>query len=382
MADAVELSRQSSRGGSSSSSSSVRRRQPTGLVGLHNLGNTCFMNSTLQCLSNVPALTEYFLRGFSSEAVNPRSRTKGRMAAAYHQLLKRMWSSSANGAERPSEVKAVVGRVASRFLGYDQHDAQEFLRFMLDALQDDLNKVSTPPAYQELDDDPSASDAEVSAGWWEYDCARNDSPLHDMFAGQFRSQVTCGVCGRKSRAYDPFWDVALPIPRKGQLRGRYGAASGSAAACTLDDCFGGFVQQDDLDGDYYCSRCAKHVPCTKSMSLYRCPPVLVLHMRRFAFSLYRRSKVTTSVDFPVQGLDVAPYCFPGSPAADSSTVYDLVGVVNHMGSLGGGHYTADALNADTGKWYNFNDSRVSSTSSSRLSGSSAYLLFYVQRPKG
>ncbi len=387
LAEAVELSRQASTRASSSSSSTShasKRRPPRGLVGLQNLGNTCFMNSTLQCLSNVPQLTQYFLTSFSSSHVNPRSHTKGRMAAAYHQLLKRMWSSSnSSSAERPSEVKAVVGRVASRFLGYDQHDAQEFLRFLLDALHSDLNKVHSPPPYQELDDDPAASDAHVSQVWWDYNCARNDSPLNDLFAGQFRSQVTCGVCGRKSRAYDPFWDVALPIPRKAQMRGAYGGssglASGGGAACELDDCFEGFVKQDNLDGDYYCSRCGKHVPCTKSMSLYRCPPVLVLHMRRFAFSLYRRSKVTTSVNFPVQGLDVASYCMDGSPAAEGSTVYDLVGVVNHMGSLGGGHYTADALNVDTGKWYNFNDSRVSSTKPSRLSGSSAYLLFYVQR---
>jgi ubiquitin C-terminal hydrolase len=297
-----------------------------------------------------------------------------------------MWSgSSSSAAERPSEVKAVAGRVASRFLGYDQHDAQEFLRFLLDVLHDDVNRVHTAPAYQELDDDPASSDAQVSSTWWHYYCARNDSVLKELFAGQFRSQVTCGRCGKQSRAYDPFWDVTLPIPRKAQMRKAYGGgsglASGDGGACDLSDCLAGFTRQDDLDGDYYCSTCKTHVPCTKRMSLYRCPPVLVLHMKRFAFSLYRRSKVTTSVDFPVTGLDLRPYCATGSPALQGASppVYDLVGVVNHMGSLGGGHYTADALNVDTGKWFNFNDSRVSRTSSSRLSGSNAYLLFYVQR---
>ncbi len=60
-------------------------------------------------------------------------------------------------------------------------------------------------------------------------------------------------------------------------------------------------------------------------------------------------------------------------------MYDLVGVVNHMGGLGGGHYVADCRNRDDGGWYAFNDSRVTPTSPAALSGSAAYLLFYVRR---
>ena len=366
----------------------VVSRHPRGLVGLSNLGNTCFLNSTLQCLSNIPPLTQYFLAKRERSDVNARSPTKGRMAAAYGSLIRRMWGGG-SGVEAPTDVKAIIARVAKRFLGYSQHDAQEFLRFLLDAMHDDVNRVGTPPPYQELDDDASASDQAVSDTWWGYNCARNDSILHDLFAGQFKSVVTCRVCDRVSRAWDPFWDLPLPIPRSAQARSSrmYGGMSGLAsggggAACPLSKCFKGFVRQDSLDGDYYCARCGKHTDSVKEMRIQRCPAVLVIHLKRFAFSLYRRSKITTSVDFPVTGLDVTEYCSascPDVPEGGSAPLYDLVGVVNHMGSMGGGHYTADALNVDTGKWYNFNDSRVSPTSASRLSGSAAYLLFYLRR---
>jgi len=88
------------------------------------------------------------------------SRTKGKLAVAFANLLGRMWKAGGGAsAERPQSVKKLVGQVASRFIGYDQQDAQEFLHFFLDALHEDLNRIPSKPKYEEINDDDNATDA-------------------------------------------------------------------------------------------------------------------------------------------------------------------------------------------------------------------------------
>lgn len=300
-----------------------------------------------------------------------------------------MWRPNASGAERPTDVKAVVGKVASRFIGYDQHDAQEFLRFFLDALHEDLNTVRVRPAYVEIKEKPGDSDDAVSELWWRNYCERNDSAVKDIFAGQLKSVVKCKRCGTESRAFDPFWDMSLPIPKRSQVREkRFGglgglgrAGGGGDASCTIQDCLREFTEPEVLSGDdaFYCGKCKAHNPCDKLLQLYRCPEVLVLHLKRFSYTTYRRDKLCTDVKFPVSGLDLTPYCADAAlkhAGGRDRLHYDLIGVSNHMGGMGGGHYTAHCLNDDTGKWFSFNDSRAAPASEASLSGSAAYMLFY------
>lgn len=113
-----------------------------GICGLTNLGNTCFMNSALQCLSNVPQLTEYFLKNHYLEELNfcnPLG-MKGEIAEAYADLVKQAWSGHHRSIV-PHVFKTKVGHFASQFLGYQQHDSQELLSFLLDGLHEDLNRV-------------------------------------------------------------------------------------------------------------------------------------------------------------------------------------------------------------------------------------------------
>lgn len=176
-----------------------------------------------------------------------------------------------------------------------------------------------------------------------------------------------------------------PSARPGAKRSRAasrggGGGSAGGGACSIDQCLEAFTEPEVLSGSdaYYCSKCKEHCACEKRIRLYRCPPVLVLHLKRFNYTMYRRDKLCTDVKFPVRGLDLSPYCAEGAKMARPPT-YDLIGVSNHMGGLGGGHYVATCLNDDTQKWHNFNDSRVSSVSEASLSGSAAYILFYQRR---
>lgn len=312
---------------------------PRGLCGLANLGNTCFMNSTLQCLSNVPRLTDYF--AFSDawqREANASSRRQGgkggEMAAAYADLMARMWRDGSSGigtVERPARVKTTVGAINKMFNGYDQHDAQEFLRFLLDALHDDCNRIQGKLPYVELTDPADHSDADISDVWWRYYQARNASHVVDCFSGQLKTETVCKRCGHRSRAFDPFMDLSVPIPKNAQVKERSsvnvggrgylfagledsqssddsGPMSARSGACDLQQCLQAFTAPEVLDeGTWYCSKCKAHQPGTKKMTLFRLPNTLVLHLKRFSFGTFRRSKITTNVDFPVSGLDLTPY---------------------------------------------------------------------------
>ncbi|GMF42542.1 unnamed protein product [Phytophthora fragariaefolia] len=356
--------RVSSSGRTSPRSDLTRKRPPKGLVGLQNLGNTC--------------------------------PTKGALANAFGDLIKALWTGDKFTATRPVELKRVIGKVASRFTGYDQQDAQEFLRFLLDGLHEDLNRVKKKPAYYEIKDRPDAKDRDVSDEYWKFYLDRNASALSELFCGQLRSEIHCGTCSHRSLCFDVFWDLSLPVPKKpgkssasSHLRitssffsgGRTASASSdssssssspSSGGMSIHDCLKAYTEQEFLSDDaaYYCAKCKTHRSVSKRISVYRLPNVLVLHLKRFSFSTFSRDKVSTSISFPAQSLDLAEYC-ANDAVVDGSTLYDLTGIVHHMGSLNGGHYTAECLNADTQEWFDFNDSSVTAIKKPELYSSSA-----------
>jgi len=84
------------------------------------------------------------------------------------------------------------------------------------------------------------------------------------------------------------------------------------------------------------------------------------------------SKDTAFVDYPVSGLDMAP--FVASPDSKANAVYDLYGIVKHFGGISGGHYAACCNNPKDGKWYTFDDSYVCEAEDRELVDSDAYVL--------
>ncbi|XP_072569144.1 ubiquitin carboxyl-terminal hydrolase 11 isoform X1 [Paramormyrops kingsleyae] len=183
-----------------------------GVCGLTNLGNTCFMNSALQCLSNTPPLTEYFLcNGYLEELnfTNPLG-MKGEIAEAYADVIKQMWSGR-HYSVVPRIFKTKVGHFASQFLGYQQHDSQELLSFLLDGLHEDLNRVKNKE-YIELRDADGRPDQAVAEEAWRNHRRRNDSVIVDIFHGLFKSTLVCPECHKVSVTFDPFCYLSVPLP--------------------------------------------------------------------------------------------------------------------------------------------------------------------------
>ncbi|NXE82796.1 UBP2 hydrolase, partial [Cochlearius cochlearius] len=321
----------------------------------------CFMNSILQCLSNTKELRDYCLQNQYLRDLNNNSRMRTALMSEFAKLIQLLWTSSPNDSVSPSEFKTQIQRYAPRFVGYNQQDAQEFLRFLLDGLHSEVNRVLVRPraSTDTLDHLP---DDEKSRQMWRRYQEREDSRIGDLFVGQLKSSLTCSECGYCSTAFDPFWDLSLPIPKKG-----YGEV-------TLMDCLRLFTKEDVLDGDEKptCCRCKARTRCTKKFSIQKFPKILVLHLKRFSEARIRTSKLTTFVNFQLKDLDLREF----ASQSCNHAIYNLYAVSNHSGTTMGGHYTAYCKSPVSSEWHSFNDSRVTPMSSSHVRSSDAYLLFY------
>ncbi|XP_062971311.1 ubiquitin carboxyl-terminal hydrolase 19 isoform X24 [Cynocephalus volans] len=185
-----------------------------GFTGLVNLGNTCFMNSVIQSLSNTRELRDFFHdRSFESEInYNNPLGTGGRLAIGFAVLLRALWKGT-HHAFQPSKLKAIVASKASQFTGYAQHDAQEFMAFLLDGLHEDLNRIQNKP-YTETVDSDGRPDEVVAEEAWQRHKMRNDSFIVDLFQGQYKSKLVCPVCAKVSITFDPFLYLPVPLPQK------------------------------------------------------------------------------------------------------------------------------------------------------------------------
>ncbi|GFR46721.1 hypothetical protein Agub_g8344, partial [Astrephomene gubernaculifera] len=224
-----------------------REGQLPGLAGLSNLGNTCFMNSSLQCLAHAVPLMSAFLGGAYLQDLNRTNPLgmKGELAEAFGALMGQLWRGGVSSVT-PRAFKAKIGRFAPQFSGYAQHDSQEFLAFLLDGLHEDTNRIKNKP-YIEEKDQPGRPDEEVAAEAWANYRARNNSLVVDHFQGLFKSTVDCPQCGFNSVKFDPFMYLSLPLPesRRRVVEAVLVAADGSlpparmalelAAGATLGD---------------------------------------------------------------------------------------------------------------------------------------------------
>jgi ubiquitin carboxyl-terminal hydrolase 4/11/15 len=168
--------------------------------------------------------------------------------------------------------------------------------------------------------------------------------------------------------------------------------SASKVNLNLLSCLREFKSTEELDDDnkWYCSECKEHVKASKTMELYRAPPIMIVTLKRFRSGGggnrygymgmgggFGGQKLETHVDFPLEGLDMREFVLCTEQRQQSKLIYDCFAVSNHFGGVGGGHYTAFAKSVTNNKWYNYDDSRVSECrSQDDVITSSAYSLFY------
>ena len=264
------------------------------LVGLKNLGATCYMNSLLQTLFMTPEFRDHVV----AIPFDAPQRHSHNVAYQLQLLFARMISGRSAFLD-PSALVASFG------LGQDahrqQHDVQELNRVLLEVLQQFITRRGAPEI------------------------------LREVFEGEFQDYKQCLICRTRTYALNAFQDLSVPIQGHG----------------SLDECFAAYVAPNEIEG-VRCDACAAHRTVHKGLAFHRLPRVLVLQLIRMDFNLtsMRREKIHHDVQLPLT-FDATPYLADDAPSRSDADAepeerhanqFRLHAVIAHRGSAYSGHY--------------------------------------------
>uniref|UniRef100_A0A182MX83 Ubiquitin carboxyl-terminal hydrolase n=1 Tax=Anopheles culicifacies TaxID=139723 RepID=A0A182MX83_9DIPT len=336
-----------------------------GLTGLKNLGNTCYMNSILQCLSNTYFLNEFFHDPSFKMHLNRNNKTQGKIGEEVAAVIKALWTGQYK-CIASKNLRYVVGQYERQFGGIEQQDSHEFLTILMDWLHSDLQtkQMQIPPS---LDQMPPSEKA-----WIEHFKGKG-SYISELFYGQIKSTVKCTRCHKESATYESFSNLSLELPQDSNI-------------CYLENCLDMYFNGEEVRG-WHCPKCKSNQDAIKKLDISRLPSILVVHFKRFyadpdtMSTVYRKKQ--TLVKFPLSELNMTRYLARTEVNRNKRLTtfrYHLYGVSNHYGSMESGHYTAFCLNNIHQKWFKFDDYNVSSIDASDVQASAAYILFYSCLP--
>lgn len=333
-----------------------------GAVGLYNMGNTCFMSATLQCLFQTPGLPEVFSRKKFVSNINTQNSfgTKGVISAGFASLLDTIWNGTFV-AIRPTRFLQLFADEVYRSLNDgNQHDASEFQLFLLDALHEDTNKA--PRIAFEQNYKGGQGIRMDASDFLKRHKQFTSSPVNDFLGTISVSEVRCETCGESSATFEENTIVSVELT--------------SDSSCTLDNCLRSHFSSTVLDGDssWNCPRCNKPRKSTRTSKLWNPPQVLVIHLKRFALFCQDFAKNTASVTFEPSRFDVTPYMHPAAPK--DKPFYKLYAATLHNGRLNSGHYTSVASHLKNDKWHRYDDETVTPCERFQVNPSLAYILFF------
>ncbi|KAH3095739.1 hypothetical protein KXV36_004399 [Aspergillus fumigatus] len=374
--------------------SSMLSRLKLPRTGLTNFGVTCYMNSTIQCLSATVMLSKFFIDNrFRFYVQKNWKGSQGIMPGLFANLIRSLWKNDVE-VIMPTSFRNFCGRLNQEWAIDRQQDAKEFFDFVVDCLHEDLNinwqrTPLRPLTFEEEMQRERMPVPKVSKIEWDRYCHREESFISSLFAGQHASRLRCTTCKRTSTTYEAFYSISVEIPHTG---------TGDIYQCLRSYC-----QEELLSGDevWKCPYCKCQRVATKQIIITRAPQILVIHFKRFSASKTQSArKIHTPIDFPLHGLRMDDFVISANPgsatddrAADMTSAttgpftYDAYGVLRHIGStMGSGHYISLVRDAQRQCWRKFDDERATDFNprdlrfKDRLQNEQAYIVFYERVP--
>jgi ubiquitin carboxyl-terminal hydrolase 8 len=332
-----------------------------GLTGLANLGNTCFLNSTLQCLSHTYELNMFLDKEKDSFKERMNRVPESLILWEWDKLRKLMWSE--NCVIQPGGFLQSVQRVArikdlALFTGFLQNDAEEFLRFIIDCFHNSLKrevKMSISGNASTVQDQTAIACYEMMKNMYR----KEYSEFIKLFYGIHVSTVTSMESNYINITPEPFFNLQVEMGWN-----------------TLEGCIKKYTEEEVLEHKIEVSdedNITKRESVRRKIEFWNLPDILVITLKRFD-KLGKKNKAY--VDFPLENLNLSEYVVGYDK---ESYKYDLYGICNHSGGTRGGHYTSFIKNAND-KWYLFNDTNViEMTDLNKIKSPQAYCFFYRKK---
>ncbi|GAB7361227.1 hypothetical protein MBLNU230_g1289t1 [Neophaeotheca triangularis] len=359
----------------------------TGLRGFYNMGQTCFMSVIMQSIIHNPIIRIFFLTEGHKSSDCDREIC---IACTVDDIFTDFFGQEKHEGYGAVHLLQACWKNGGSLAGYDQHDAHEFLGFILNGLHAAITNT-----------EETGEDAGKDCG-----CI-----IHSTFGGLMSSTVTCTKCENTTSTLDPFMDLSLDIKNtafavKKKKQPLTNSISTEKVPLPMDltECLDRFTAPETLSADSYrCHKCESSQEAKKRLTLSRLPPVLPIHLKRFSHSQKssQSSKVETRVRFPFV-LDLEPYASKSSSEnpvssdaepfsmegegenADSASQvgldhtepkYTLSSVIVHKGKIDNGHYINYSRQGN--EWFRFDDSMVVLVEEKEVLAAEAYMLIYI-----
>lgn len=355
-----------------------------GYTGLTNLGNTCFLNSSMQVLNHTYELNAFLKSPKFTKILKP-DLPDANILVEWAELQDIMWAN--NGAVSPNKFVYNVHKLAKEkgkelFTGWAQNDMPEFLLFMIECMHNSISRNMEMRILGDIENDVDTM-ATACYTMLKRVYSTEYSEIMDMFYGIYVSEIA-SLDGQTIHSIKPenFFMLDLPILPSPLLKHSHNQHShNQVGPITLEDCLDAFTHSEVLEGDnaWFNEKTGQKENIRKRITFWNFPKILVITLKRF--SPCGRYKIDHLIPFPLQNLDLSKYCSGYNP---SQYIYDLYGVCNHFGGVQGGHYTSYVKNS-MGEWIHFNDTRVdimpnvSSEDASSVVSPNAYCLFYRKK---
>lgn len=375
-----------------------------GQSGLQNLNNTCYLNALIQALSNIPLFKNIFLDNFFeifSENFNCKTDFNNSISFQLFRIFKKLWHENKDILYfQPVTFKKCLDFNSKLFNDSNQNDPNELFYELMNLLHSEICfKIKD---YQH-DDNPLLQDF--------YNACKEHwipsySEIYKQLNGMYINQRLCTNCNYLSCSYNPELTLMLEIPLlkpENMDLNQYVDISSKIPNVSinttviqnmldqididtkinllendvnhvydLQDCLKEFNKIQNID-NFTCSHCNTIDTTITTLKMVYCPPILVLHLKRFD---NQNNKINNLITFPFK-LDISNIMF--DIPIINNTKYKLISVINHIGNSSEyGHYTTFALSEYDNKWYCYDDKDVSLVMPDEIITSNAYFLFYIQ----